>query len=470
MKKKLLTAMITAGLVFSMSVPAFATTQIKATVGFESSFIQESESTTKNTMKDIQGTILSNPTIPKLKVTLKEALSTYTELIENYNTAKTEVDRKAILDELENLINAIREVIPDLNFIEYDNIISGGTTNKENTSVSEPKDIRDPLFKNWLETLPVATSSWSDSTNYTVNGKSYFFNSLCVEERQGGFVRIATYSTRIADFANALRNTEKKFSFVVDKANKAVYITRGGSYTPVGNENKKIDLKDTTVEYYTLYVDNRPTNIEVAYNPDMGAFSRSEALCSAVNAAYVYDKVEWILHDTPENVVTSKDYEGESPFIDGEAPPVVTNTVSKSTANPTSSKVLVNGKAVGFDAYNINNNNYFKLRDVAQIIRGTDKQFNVTWDGSKNAINLISNTAYESTGGELTSGDGVSKQSTLSTSTIYKDGIVVKLTAYTINGNNYFKLRDLGKVFDFSVTWDSTNNAIVIDTTQGYTE
>lgn len=143
---------------------------------------------------------------------------------------------------------------------------------------------------------------------------------------------------------------------------------------------------------------------------------------------------------------------------------------TKATANPTNSKVTVNGKQVSFDAYNINNNNYFKLRDVAQIIRGTDKQFNVTWDGSKNAINLITNTEYETTGGELTPGDGVSKQSTLSTSTIFKDGVEVSLTAYNINGNNYFKLRDLGLTFNFSVTWDGVNNTVVIDTTKPYTE
>ena len=151
-------------------------------------------------------------------------------------------------------------------------------------------------------------------------------------------------------------------------------------------------------------------------------------------------------------------------------PTTPTTPANKATANPTNSKVMVNGKAVAFDAYNINNNNYFKLRDVAQIIRGTDKQFNVTWDGTKNAINLISNTAYESTGGELALGDGQSKQSTLSTSSIYMDGAEVTLTAYNINGNNYFKLRDLGQVFNFEVSWDGENNTVVIDTTQDYTE
>lgn len=142
---------------------------------------------------------------------------------------------------------------------------------------------------------------------------------------------------------------------------------------------------------------------------------------------------------------------------------------NKATANPTNSKVTVNGKQVSFDAYNINNNNYFKLRDVAQIIRGTDKQFNVTWDGAKNAINLLSNTAYKTVGGELKAGDGKVKNATLSTSTIYKDGVAVTLTAYNINGNNYFKLRDLGETFNFDVSWDSKNNTVVIDTSKGYT-
>jgi hypothetical protein len=41
------------------------------------------------------------------------------------------------------------------------------------------------------------------------------------------------------------------------------------------------------------------------------------------------------------------------------------------SASPTSSTVLVNGKNVAFDAYNINGNNYFKLRDLAYTLNGT---------------------------------------------------------------------------------------------------
>lgn len=147
--------------------------------------------------------------------------------------------------------------------------------------------------------------------------------------------------------------------------------------------------------------------------------------------------------------------------------PVTSNT---NNAKPTASKVLVNGTPIEFDAYTINNNNYFKLRDLAQAVNKTDKNFEVTWDGKNNAINLISNKAYTPAGGELVKGDGKAKTATLSTAKIYKDGKEISLTAYTINGNNYFKLRDIAKAFDIGVTWDGTTNTVSIDTSISYVE
>jgi uncharacterized repeat protein (TIGR02543 family) len=139
-------------------------------------------------------------------------------------------------------------------------------------------------------------------------------------------------------------------------------------------------------------------------------------------------------------------------------------------ANPTSSKVLVNGKAVTFEAYTINGNNYFKLRDIAQAVNKTEKNFEVKWDSKNNAINLISNKPYTPVGGELAKGDGKAKVAKPTTSKIYKDGKEISLTAYTINGNNYFKLRDIAKAFNIGVTWDGTTNTIGIDTSIGYVE
>lgn len=139
------------------------------------------------------------------------------------------------------------------------------------------------------------------------------------------------------------------------------------------------------------------------------------------------------------------------------------------TAIPTSSKVVVDGETIAFDAYLIGGNNYFKLRDIAQVLSGSDKQFEVTWDGAKNAINLISGQPYTPVGGELAAGSGANQTATPTSSTIYLDGEQINLTAYTIQGNNYFKLRDLGQTFDFGVGWDGANNTVTIDTSTGYT-
>lgn len=140
------------------------------------------------------------------------------------------------------------------------------------------------------------------------------------------------------------------------------------------------------------------------------------------------------------------------------------------TANPTTSKIIVNGKEVAFEAYNINGNNYFKLRDFAQAVNKTEKNFEVEWDGKNNAIILTSKTPYTPVGGELSKGDGKAKVAVPTTSKIYKDGKEIKLTSYNINGNNYFKLRDMAKAFDIGVFWDGATNTIVIDTSQGYVE
>lgn len=133
-------------------------------------------------------------------------------------------------------------------------------------------------------------------------------------------------------------------------------------------------------------------------------------------------------------------------------------------ALPTKSTVLVDSEQVAFEAYMIENSNYFKLRDFAYAVNGTDKQFEVEWDSEKSAINLVSNQSYTSNGQELKKGDGKPKAPALNGSKIYKDKEEINLKAYTIGGNNYFKLRDLADAFGIAVTWDDELSTIGIDT------
>ncbi len=140
----------------------------------------------------------------------------------------------------------------------------------------------------------------------------------------------------------------------------------------------------------------------------------------------------------------------------------------KVTATPSSTKLTVNGKDVAVDAYAIGSNNYIKLRDLAAMVNNTEKNFEVIWDSAKNAINLVSNKAYTIAGGEMAKGDGKAKSATRTNSKIYVDGGEVSLTAYSIGGNNYFKLRDVMQIFNIGVGWDGATGTATISTNESY--
>ena len=135
--------------------------------------------------------------------------------------------------------------------------------------------------------------------------------------------------------------------------------------------------------------------------------------------------------------------------------------------------VKVNGKTVSPQGYYIVNgtqygNNYFKLRDIAYLLSGTKGQFNVRWDKENERILLTSGTAYETVGGELADSSTAVEKIGKSTSTIVLDGEEITLDGYIINGNNYYKLRDIGKAIGFDVDFDNASSTVLVKTTSGY--
>lgn len=159
--------------------------------------------------------------------------------------------------------------------------------------------------------------------------------------------------------------------------------------------------------------------------------------------------------------------------------PTTPPPAENATALPTTSKIYIDGVETQFEAYNINGNNYFKLRDVALALRGTAKQFQVVWNPSykgvvngqevRGSVEMLSLTPYTTVGGEMKLGDGVAKDATLTKSPILKDGeLVTSLTGYNIHNNNFFKLRDLGILFDFYVGWDPETSSVQIFTNMRY--
>ena len=138
------------------------------------------------------------------------------------------------------------------------------------------------------------------------------------------------------------------------------------------------------------------------------------------------------------------------------------------TATPTGCAIYVDGKQVNGAAYMINSNNYFKLRDIAAMVNGSAKQFEVSWNQTEKRIDLTTNKAYTVVGGELALPSNATKSATESKALVFKDGTKAAYTGYTISDNNYYKLRDLCKDMDIGVKYDNATKRVDILTTVGY--
>lgn len=137
------------------------------------------------------------------------------------------------------------------------------------------------------------------------------------------------------------------------------------------------------------------------------------------------------------------------------------------TVVPTSAKgqaVYVGSIRVYPTGYNINDNNYFKLRDVGKLAG-----FGVDWNEDTRTVEIsTTRTAPELTGIADTAVTGATAKPTDQRITV--DGKEVSMTAYKIKGNNYVKLRDIGKTINFGVSFNMATKAVSIDPNGTYVE
>ena len=126
--------------------------------------------------------------------------------------------------------------------------------------------------------------------------------------------------------------------------------------------------------------------------------------------------------------------------------------------------VYVNDARVYPTGYNIADNNYFKLRDIGTLVG-----FGVEWNGETQTVEISTARTTPSTEGisDTAASGAVAK---VSDQRITVDGVQVNMTAYQIDGNNYVKLRDIGKQIDFNVTYDSATGSVRVDTDTPYAE
>ncbi|MBQ1434330.1 MAG: hypothetical protein IIZ19_00310 [Clostridia bacterium] len=135
---------------------------------------------------------------------------------------------------------------------------------------------------------------------------------------------------------------------------------------------------------------------------------------------------------------------------------------------PTRQGLTVNGRAVQTQAYNINGNNYFKLRDVAAMMGGTESRFDVGYDEASHTVTVTKGTSYKTDTSENTAGEDLSATCVKSSQTVTIDGRRADMTAYNIGGSNYFKLRDLGMMLGFYVDYDAAAASVRVTSPDAY--
>ncbi|OME46887.1 hypothetical protein [Paenibacillus odorifer] len=140
------------------------------------------------------------------------------------------------------------------------------------------------------------------------------------------------------------------------------------------------------------------------------------------------------------------------------------NTVK---AKATESSTYFDGEQRNLNGFNISNNNYFRLRDLAEYFSGTSSQFDITWNKANNAIEIITGQAY--TPEKKTTSNYYSRNknyaATLSNSKVLVNGQLQSITAYNIDDNNYFQLRDLAGKIPFDIEFDVQSDRISLFST-----
>lgn len=223
------------------------------------------------------------------------------------------------------------------------------------------------------------------------------------------------------------------------------------------------------------------------YYTKASALSASDWSGTVTLAAYTFDfgkpSATWYVDRTAKGTVSAYPYgftlnaDALSPgrhtvgvkFSNG-AKKEITIQVGSAAATPTKDALYADGIKKTPSIYKIDGSNYFKVRDVAAVLNGTEKQFAVGFDSAKSSVALTSGQSYTMTGSEMKPAKGGTVTAVVSDNSIYANGEKLNLKAYKINGSNYFKLRDLGQALDFYVGYDSSVKSIIVSGNAGYTK
>ena len=125
----------------------------------------------------------------------------------------------------------------------------------------------------------------------------------------------------------------------------------------------------------------------------------------------------------------------------------------------TTQKVKLDGKDVVIYGYNIDGYNYFKLRDLAAVLKDTKAKFGVEYKDAM--VTLTKGADYKLAETDQKEVKAMSK-GMLTNDKVMVGDKALTATAYKVDDSNYYKLRDLGEALGFGVEYDKAINTIVL--------
>ena len=216
-----------------------------------------------------------------------------------------------------------------------------------------------------------------------------------------------------------------------------VYL-KDGRYIFVG---KEVPRYTSVIRYYKLGLENNTLNVTKILKEDVSAHQAIQ---------YVDIHGSNFLTNGYPNRNKVRD------FIDSY------EKVNSLSATKSQANLTVNGKEYDILGYSIENSNYYKIRDIAMLVRTTPARFEVEWDQSLNAISLSTGIKYTPIGSELTDDTSTTLNISKTIAPIYVDGEKTNVVTYTINDSTYIKIRDLGDLVGFLVGWNDASQTVEI--------
>ncbi len=148
----------------------------------------------------------------------------------------------------------------------------------------------------------------------------------------------------------------------------------------------------------------------------------------------------------------------------GEAAGIV--TVKETVCMVSNQAVTLDGEEVTIAHYNVNGNNYFKLRDLACILNGSAYQYNVDYDSASRTVLIATGESYAAQATDMQIGEDRSDTCVLSNQPVSVNGETVSVKAFNIGGENYVQLRDLAGYVGYGVDYDAAARTAQIITKQ----